>query len=1093
VETQRVGETGWQPVKLNDTFCPGDTLRANRRSRAEIILAKSILRLNANTTLTLKDIKENDTASVNLLEGATYFFSLAPKSLEVVTPSANAAVRGTEFFISVEDSKTSLTIFEGEVLASNQAGSLTLARGQSAVASLGQAPAQQVVARPQDAVRWALHYPPVVNVRPGEFPGSEFYQKGDLRKAFDSIDNAQDSSNPRFLTYRASLLLAVGRVDEADKDIKQALSLNSKNSDAFALQSVIAVAQNDKGEAFSKAQQAVQADSKSASAQIALSYAQQAKFDLGGALTSAQIATQLEPNNALAWARLAELQSAHGHSGKALDAAAKAVSINPNLSRTQPVLGFAHLVKEDTDAARAAFQKAIQFDQADPLPKLGQGLAKIRDDQLAEGRSDLEAAVNLDPNNSLMRSYLGKAYYEEKRSEKASEQFAIAKKKDPKDPTPYLYDAIEKQTTNRPVEALHNMQTAIELNNNRAPFRSKLLLDSDLASRSAAVGRIYTDLGFQNRALLEGWKSVNTDNTNFAAHRFLADSYSVLPRHEIARVSELLQSQMLQSSNMTPIQPRLAESNLFLISAGGPGATSFNEFNPLFKSNGITLQASGLVGDNNTFGGEGIISGIYDKASFSFGYSQFDTDGWRTGGFQEDRMGNFFGQYDFTPDTSIQAEYRLREFDTGDLGLRFQKDKFEDSFERNKRTESIRGGLRHSFSPNNTVLVSVMYSEENENLHDDQATDALFTAVFPPGAGLVVDVDSPDLRSHSVEGQHLFRSKYLNLTSGVGYFDINGEITSSALAGPPLVPVCCVNFGIPTLVQPINIRHLNLYTYAQIKPLDWATLTAGVSYDSLEGDLVVLPKNDRSLVNPKFGLLLEPFKGTTLRAAAFRFMKRTLITNQTLEPTQVAGFNQFFDDLNFTDGWRYGVGIDQKISQDWLAGVEYSIRDLTVPFAGPGGTPTEADWDEKNWRGYLYWTPHKWVALRAEYLYERLKRDPRFPEGVQESKTHRIPLGISVYHPSGLSAGFTSTYFRQQGQFGGFLGVLVADPILPGKDDFWVTDLAVNYRLPKRTGFISLGVTNLFDEDFQYYDSDQNNPAIQPERTAFVRVTLQIQ
>ena len=35
-----------------------------------------------------------------------------------------------------------------------------------------------------------------------------------------------------------------------------------------------------------------------------------------------------------------------------------------------------------------------------------------------------------------MRSYLGKGYYEEKRSDKATEQFAIAKKKDPKDPTP---------------------------------------------------------------------------------------------------------------------------------------------------------------------------------------------------------------------------------------------------------------------------------------------------------------------------------------------------------------------------------------------------------------------------------------------------------------------------------------------------------------------------------------------------------------------------------------------------------------------------------------------------------------------------------
>ena len=46
----------------------------------------------------------------------------------------------------------------------------------------------------------------------------------------------------------------------------------------------------------------------------------------------------------------------------------------------------------------------------------------------------------------------------------------------------------------------------------------------------------------QQLALVEGWKSVNTDPANFSAHRFLADSYAALPRHEIARVSELLQS-----------------------------------------------------------------------------------------------------------------------------------------------------------------------------------------------------------------------------------------------------------------------------------------------------------------------------------------------------------------------------------------------------------------------------------------------------------------------------------------------------------------------------------------------------------------------
>jgi hypothetical protein len=95
-----------------------------------------------------------------------------------------------------------------------------------------------------------------------------------------------------------------------------------------------------------------------------------------------------------------------------------------------------------------------------------------------------------------------------------------------------------------------------------------LLLDQDLAARSASVARIYRDLGFEQRALVEGWKSLNTDPANYSAHRLLDDVYSALPRHEIARVSELLQSQLLQPLNITPVPLQLAEESNLLILEG---------------------------------------------------------------------------------------------------------------------------------------------------------------------------------------------------------------------------------------------------------------------------------------------------------------------------------------------------------------------------------------------------------------------------------------------------------------------------------------------------------------------------------------------
>jgi len=1093
VEAKRVGDTQWQPVHLHETYCPGDEIRVQDHSRADVALAnESVLRLNANTAMTFEATEEKRSSLVSLFKGAAHFFSRRPRSLEVRTPYTVAGVRGTEFYINVADNQTLLSIFTGEVVASNAAGSLALTSGQSAVVEKGKAPVRRVVARPRDAVQWALYYPPVIYAQPDKLKSGvdwerqvgtsmASYLQGDVQQAFDAIAQVPDTiREPGFFTYRASLLLAVGQVEEANADIERALQLKANDSDALALQTIIAVVQNDKDKAFSVAQKAVEADANSATAQIALSYAQQARFDLEGARASLEKAVQLDPANALAWARLAELHASFGHLDKALKAAQQAVALEPNLARTQTVLGFAYLTQVETEKARAAFDKAIALDQADPLPRLGMGLAIIRDGKVTAGSRELEIAASLDPNNSLIRSYLGKAYYEEKRGELDEREFDVAKQLDPNDPTPWFYSAIAKQTTNRPVEALQDMQKAIELNDNRAVYRSKLLLDSDLAARSASQARIYNDLGFQQLALVEGWKSVNTDPTNYSAHRFLADSYAALPRHEIARVSELLQSQLLQPLNMTPIQPRLAESNLFLTSAGGPGALSFNEFNPLFNRNGATVQVNGLVGENDTGAVEGVLSGIVGSMSASIGYSYFETDGFRENADQEDDIFNIFLQYELNPKTSFQAEFRRRDNERGDVQQRFFLDDFFSREQNTLETTSIRLGLRHAFTPDSIILGSLQYQNREERLLDD--SDAL------PGIPGLFDAQLPE-EAIGVEAQHLFRSRYFNLTSGVGYFNNDGDLD------------LLLRLDIPPPDGPIefedtfdtSFEHLNVYAYSQIRLLKNVTFTVGASFDYITGDPQFIPGGDVDQINPKFGIVWNPFSGTTLRAAAFRVLKRSLITNQTLEPTQVSGFNQFYDDFPATKAWRYGGAIDQKFTHNLYGGVEFSYRDLEVPIIDVSSDPDNpttfsTDAEEYLGRAYFFWAPHLWLALRMEYIFERFKNEEEGIAGNEplELDTHRVPLGIQFFHPSGLNASLSATYFHQDGEF-----ERVTDgTVQSASGDNWTVDAAISYRLSKRYGLITIGVTNLLDEKFNWYEVDWRNPSIIPDRQVFARLTM---
>jgi ferric-dicitrate binding protein FerR (iron transport regulator) len=136
VEFQKAGDSQWQPVKLNDTLCPGDTIRVLDNSRAQLALAnQSVLRINENTTITLEGVDEDRTTLVDLLKGAALFFSRGTRDLKVKTQYAIFGVRGTEFFIRVEERQAFMSVFEGTVLAENQAGRLTLKNGQSTIAA----------------------------------------------------------------------------------------------------------------------------------------------------------------------------------------------------------------------------------------------------------------------------------------------------------------------------------------------------------------------------------------------------------------------------------------------------------------------------------------------------------------------------------------------------------------------------------------------------------------------------------------------------------------------------------------------------------------------------------------------------------------------------------------------------------------------------------------------------------------------------------------------------------------------------------------------------------------------------------------------
>ena len=1036
----------WTEVKRGHTFCANDIVRVKNNSRAAVILTNdTILRLDQNSTITFANISATSASSLNLTKGIAHFISRVKQAFEVVTPFVNAAVEGTEFVVSANESQSQVTVFEGKVRVSNAQGEVLLTQNQSASALKGQAPILKTLIKPRDAVQWALYYPVIVDQ--------------------NSITASKKEITSQILA--AASKLASGRVQQATQSINKVLAKTPQQPEALALKAIIALVNNDKEQALTLATKAVSSDTQNISALLAMSYVQQAHFNIQAAL---DVVNKDSISNALVYTRLSELYLMTGQLDSALAQAKQAVNLNDKLAKTQSVLGFAYLTQVKVKQAAETFNKAIELDQTEPLAHLGLGLALIRQGQLEQGRREIEYAASLDPNNALIRSYLGKAYYEEKRDKVAASQFDMAKALDPKDPTAWFYSAIQKQSENKPGEALQDLQQSIELNNNRAVYRSNLLLDQDHAARSSSLGRIYSALGFEQLALQQAYNSLNQDSSNHSAHRLLADAYASQPRHEIARVSELLQAQLLQPINTAPLQPYLAESSLAIIGNAGSAQLSYNEYNPLFAKDGLFFQANGLIGNNNTKGDDVIVAGINDNFSFSLGQYHYETDGFRTNNALNEDVVNVFAQYTVTPKLSLQAEWRRHDSDHGDIDMNFDPDDFSTTDRRIVRQDTSRLGGHYKLSTKSNLLFSYI---EGERTAQQQLL------------GQVPALDEKAASdSKQSEIQYLYNQSDFNLTAGLSNYEVRESISEvfdwTAVFGfkcPPSPPFPSV----PCEAQSsFTQKHDAAYIYGNFSTLNDLNLTLGISYDALEDR-----KLDIDELSPKVGLKWDISKITSFRTAYIETVKRTLVVQQSIEPTSIVGFNQFYDDRQGSRAKQYGVGLDINFTDDFFSGIEIIRRDLDIPQFNVNNINFTSRRDD-NYRVFIDWLINKSWTFNARLLRQEITNTDTGP---LELETTHIPLTLRYQHFNGYFSELVATSIKQN------LKLAAGSSFAQTNESFTLVDLSLGYRLPKRLGKVSLDIKNLFDENFLFQDlnftrSEHVNPLYIPERMVMGRVTL---
>ena len=287
-----------------------------------------------------------------------------------------------------------------------------------------------------------------------------------------------------------------------------------------------------------------------------------------------------------------------------------------------------------------------------------------------------------------------------------------------------------------------------------------------------------------------------------------------------------------------------------------------------------------------------------------------------------------------------------------------------------------------------------------------------------------------------------------------------------------------------------DIKNPHGYVYADISTWDSVNWTVGASYDDYNSDPI-----DENTFSPKFGVRWDVTNAVQLRAAGLQTVKPALVNNRTIEPTQVAGFNQFFDDINATKSQLYGGGLDWRMMRNLSAGAEATWRFMDEPVLLDEDNVDFEDRREQLHRLYLYWTPLDQLSASAELVYDKYKSETgiatEFDNLPEEVRTVSVPLSLRYFRPSGFFAGVAGTYVDQKVERSEF------STQGQGSDSFFLVDAAIGYRLPKRFGILSLEVKNLFDKEFNYQDDSyrefRDEPATGPyfpDRTILGQISI---
>lgn len=882
--------------------------------------------------------------------------------------------------------------------------------------------------------------------------------------------------SPELLGTGAYLALGAGRPAEARALLLTALSRSPANAFCRSLLAQIDLARNRKDLARSQAAKAVADNPDSPTARVSLGLAQLARFDLEGARVSLDAALALDPGCVTAYVYKALIELGQDAPDNAWATVEKALELAPGDPQVLALGGFAKLGMRRFDEARGLFERAAKADPGLPEPRLGLGLVDFARNRRFEGLAEMLSATLLDPRVSLFQTSLGKAYYASRAFERAMDTYDQAARLDPADPTPHLYKGIALADLYQPGAAVAELNRSIELNDNRAMFRSRLLLDRDLAVRNFDLAKAYNQLGLGEWAFAKAVTAVKKDPFDSSAHLFLSSAFANTRQRVSASTSELLLYRLLSPANQSTF-------------------TLYNDYTPMFEAPYVRLQLIGAGGvwSNGKPSADAsaeVYGGVPGVAGDAYGAFSQDNGMRRINGL--DRSVFAFGQFKWEPTVkdSLYTALTFSRRHTGDLSNLTAWEYASSPWQTNDFSDTdLELAYVRRFRPGWTFIGYGSMKWSGWDFSDRTYTPASLTlGDLPLDDVSLVNRQTPR-RMGDLQAQQQITLGDHSLVAGADAFSSLLRYRHQQLFYVPLLP----SASTPLLTSNDHWeRSLTVYAMDYWRLRRNLVLELGVS-----GEFAALPRFgfasnvEESLFGFRFGANWEVTGKDVVRLAVQRYLNTHITQKPMLQPAEVAGFPTR---VNADDGSRV-VEAGAAWERQWNEATFSILRADFHHIENPQFDPFQISYDRKIWfviDRYLLTgsvnrvlTPYLGLNLLAGVKW----LEPGPVELRANPETHYVEFsgggGLTFLYKNGLGASVSGLVVKQT-----FAESRARDLLGRHRDEtpFFLLNAKLSYDFPGKRGFASLEGANLLDVKFSYQREPVALDAFTPYRHVLFRL-----